>query len=471
MSSNRSDNNRKVVIDILLDMEQQRTFLGDALDKALRKMQFADKKDRSFITREAEGISEYLLSLDKIIGGFSKTPVKKLRPIIRNILRLGIYEMLFMDSVPSRATINECVNMTKAHNMMKLSGFVNAVLRSVDRKLTEEDYYKVESTQESNENTTRDAMISSELLVEKELIRLERIAKVFGFKTLSEKYSAPEWLVSKLSSIYGEEKTEKILSASFTRKKLTIRYNRTLTTKEELRDKLTEKGIAVSDGKYSDSALQISDIDFVRRLPGYKEGLFSVQAESSMRAVEALEIKEGMKVIDLCAAPGGKSLYTAELQGGTGEVVSRDISDDKIEKICDNMTRLRLANMKVEKADATVFDEKLSGSFDIVIADVPCSGLGVMGRKSDIKYRLKPEDIASLSELSRSILTNAVRYVKPGGKLLFSTCTILPEENEENARWLLDEFKGDMSIEAQNHFVQGLDDTDGFYYSIFRKND
>ena len=190
-----------------------------------------------------------------------------------------------------------------------------------------------------------------------------------------------------------------------------------------------------------------------------------------MRAVEALEIKEGMKVIDLCAAPGGKSLYTAELLGGTGEVVSRDISDDKIEKICDNMTRLRLANMKVEKADATVFDEKLSGSFDIVIADVPCSGLGVMGRKSDIKYRLKPEDIASLSELSRSILTNAVRYVKPGGKLLFSTCTILPEENEENARWLLDEFKGDMSIEAQNHFVQGLDDTDGFYYSIFRKND
>ena len=199
VSNNRSDNNRQVVLDILLDMEKTGTFLGDALDKALRKMQFSDKKDRSFITREAEGISEYMLSIDKIIGSFSKTPVKKLRPVIRNILRLGVYEMLFMDSVPARATINECVNMTKAHNMMKLSGFVNAVLRNVDRKLDGID-------------------------TEDDLERLGKIAEVFEFKTLSEKYSAPEWLVEKLVSIYGVEKTEKILSASFMKKKLTIRY-------------------------------------------------------------------------------------------------------------------------------------------------------------------------------------------------------------------------------------------------------
>lgn len=444
VSNNRSDNNRQVVLDILLDMEKTGTFLGDALDKALRKMQFSDKKDRSFITREAEGISEYMLSIDKIIGSFSKTPVKKLRPVIRNILRLGVYEMLFMDSVPARATINECVNMTKAHNMMKLSGFVNAVLRNVDRKLDGID-------------------------TEDDLERLGKIAEVFEFKTLSEKYSAPEWLVEKLVSIYGVEKTEKILSASFMKKKLTIRYNSTLTTKEELKDRLVEKGVSVADGSYSDSALLISDIDFVRRLPGYKEGLFSVQAESSMRAVEALDIKEGMRVLDLCAAPGGKSLYAAEIMKGTGEVVSRDISDDKIEKISDNKERLRLENITVVKADAAEYDDELAEGFDIVIADVPCSGIGVMGRKSDIKYRLKPEDISSLAELSRSILKNAVRYVKKGGKLLFSTCTIVPEENEENLKWLLLENKGALELVTEKHFVQGIDDTDGFFYSVLCK--
>ena len=144
-------------------------------------------------------------------------------------------------------------------------------------------------------------------------------------------------------------------------------------------------------------------------------------------------------------------------------------SDDKIEKISDNKERLRLENITVVKADAAEYDEELAEGFDIVIADVPCSGIGVMGRKSDIKYRLKPEDISSLAELSRSILKNAVRYVKKGGKLLFSTCTIMPEENEENLKWLLLENKGVLELVTEKHFVQGIDDTDGFFYSVLCK--
>ena len=445
---------RDIVLDILLDIEQNKTFLSDALDKALRKIQFTDKKDRSFITREAEGVCEYMLSLDEIIGAFSKTPVKKLRPVIRNILRLGIYEMLFMDSVPARATISECVNMTKAHNMMKLSGFVNAILRNVDRKLAENGYHDSVSDIDSEAKA-----------------RLERIAVIFELDTIAKKYSAPEWLAEFLIKTYGEEKAEKILLASFTKKKLTIRYNRTLVTKGDLVEKLTEKGISVTEGKYSDSALLIDNIDFVRRVPGYKDGFFSVQAESSMRAVEAAGIEEGMKVLDLCAAPGGKSAYAAELLGGTGEVRSRDVSDEKTDKIEENITRLKLENVTVEKADATVYDEKLEGQFDIVIADVPCSGLGVIGRKSDIKYRLVPEDLDSLKELSFSILLNAVRYVKKGGKLLFSTCTINPSENEETTRRLLKAAKqSNLELIDEKLFVQGIDDTDGFYYAVLKCN-
>lgn len=470
---------RDIVLDILLDIEQNKTFLSDALDKALRKIQFSDKKDRSFITREAEGICEYMLSLDIIIGGFSKTPVKKLRPVIRNILRLGIYEMLFMDSVPARATISECVNMTKAHNMMKLSGFVNAILRNVDRKLADKNYYDIVSAADSgNAESNIGAGISeadaddvTRYGIDVVKARLENISVIFGLDTIAKKYSSPEWLAGFLIKTYGEEKAEKILLASFTKKKLTIRYNRTLVTKGDLVEKLTEKGISVTEGKYSDSALLIDNIDFVRRVPGYKDGFFSVQAESSMRAVEAAGIEEGMKVLDLCAAPGGKSTYAAELLGGTGEVRSRDVSDEKTDKIEENITRLKLENVTVEKADATVYDEKLEGQFDIVIADVPCSGLGVIGRKSDIKYRLVPEDLDSLKELSFSILLNAVRYVKKGGKLLFSTCTINPSENEETTRRLIKAAKqSNLELIDEKLFVQGIDDTDGFYYAVLKCN-
>ena len=447
------DNSRGIVLDILLDVEQNKVFAGDALDKALRKVQFSDKKDRSFITRESGGICEYMLSLDLIIGGFSKTPVAKLRPVIRNILRLGIYEMLFMDSIPPRATISECVNMTKAHNMMKLSGFVNAILRNVDRKLAEKHYY-----------------IDSEIVAGKEVSdRLGRIAEIFGLNSLGKKYSAPEWLAEFFVKTYGRDKAEQILLSPFVRKKLTIRYNRTLITKEELSVKLRENGISVASGKYSDAALLIDNYDFVRRIPGYKDGLFSVQAESSMRAVEAVGIEKGMKVIDLCAAPGGKSTYAAELLGGTGEVLSRDISDEKTEKVEDNKSRLKLDNITVEKADASEYDEKLEDAYDIVIADVPCSGLGVIGRKSDIKYRVTREDLDSLRDLSKKILLNAVRYVKKGGKLLFSTCTINPGENEEVTRWLIAETENRFSILEEKLFIQGIDDTDGFYYVVFER--
>lgn len=473
----RSDKNRDIVLDILIDMEQNKAFLSDALDKALRKIQFSDKKDRSFITRETEGICEYMLSLDTIIGAFSKTPVSKLRPVIRNILRLGIYEMLFMDSVPARATISECVNMTKAHNMMKLSGFVNAILRNVDRKLTENRYY--DNTSGADDNNGRgfgdnksDAANDGSSEISKDLAkaRLERISMIFGLDSLAEKYSAPLWLADFFVKTFGEEKAEQILLASFIRRKLTIRYNRTLVKKEELIEKLKEKGISVTEGNYSASALLIDNIDFVRRVPGYKDGLFSVQAESSMRAIEAAGIEKNMRILDLCAAPGGKSTYAAELMEGTGEVISRDISDEKTEKIEENIRRLKLDNISVEKADATVFDEKLEDGFDIVIADVPCSGLGVIGRKSDIKYRLQPEDMDSLTKLSQEILLNAVRYVKKGGKLLFSTCTINPAENEETTRWLIGKApKDELKLLDEKLFVQGVDYTDGFYYAVIQR--
>ena len=462
-----ADNAREIVLDVLIDIDSNGTFSNIALDKALRKVQFAEKTERAYITRSVEGVTETRLLLDHIIGSFSKVKLNKMRPLIRNVLRLGTYEMLFMDSVPIRATISECVKIVKKHNMMNLSGFTNAILRNISRKIVGtglEDYKEMAE-------------------------RLEKIGEIFDIKDKHIIYSVPKWLEEFFNDKFGEDKAKLIMRDSFRDKKLVIRANTSKISVDELTAVLKENNLETSPGRYSKNCIRIGNVDFVRRIPGYKAGLFSVQAESSASAVEALGIEKDMKVLDLCAAPGGKSCYAAELLKGTGKVISRDISDDKTEIISDNISRLELDNVEVLTGDATVFEESYEGQFDAVIADVPCSGLGVIGKKNDIKYRVKPEDFESLTEISREILKNAVRYLKDGGKLLFSTCTINPGENEAIAKELLEcygadgvkekELNDSCGLNADNGFIlekisektfiQGIDETDGFYYALFKK--
>lgn len=472
---------RDTALDILLDIEQK-TFSNTALDKGLRKIQFSDKSERAYVTRTVEGVTECRMLIDHILGRYIKMKYDKLRPIVRNVLRLGCYEMLFMDSIPARATISECVKIVKKHNMASLGGFVNAVLRNLDRelqgKLGETKNDAAGDSASNGDAAKNDISLNGQAEAgksESDLARIDRVAEIFNIDKEYIKYSTPKWLYEYFVKTFGKDKAERIVRDEFNDRGLVIRVNSTKTDREALKERLKEKNISFENGRYSENSLILKNIDFVRRIPGFREGLFSVQAESSSCAVEALQIEKGMKILDLCAAPGGKTCYAAELLGETGEVISRDISEEKLELIDDNIRRLGLTTVKTEAADATVLEPELKDNFDIVIADVPCSGLGVIGKKNDIKYRILPEDLKGLTDISKKILDNAVSYVKTGGRILYSTCTINPGENEEVVKKLLEEYsdpevKGfTLSLLTERLFIQGIDETDGFYYAVLEK--
>lgn len=432
------NNTREIAYTVLLDIEKNNTFSNIALSKALRINQFAEKKDRAFVTRLVEGVTELKIRLDYVINDYSKSKVNKLKPPIRVILRMGVYQLLYMNSVPDSAAINESVNLAKRHGFKTLAGFVNGVLRTIGRN--------------------KDIC----------LLKLPNPAA---------EYSVPDWLYDFLHETYGED-AEKILSAQFLERGTTIRCNSTKITRDELMEKLLSAGISVEKSAYDENALIIYDYDFIRKVPGYKKGEFSVQDVSSMCAVSAAGIAPGSLVLDMCAAPGGKSLYAAEIliregmkegfKGASGRVISRDISKEKTDLIRENAERLGLDNIIVEEYDALSIDKDMIEKADTVIADVPCSGLGVIGKKNDIKYRISREDMTNLSIKALEILNNAAMYVKPGGTLLFSTCTINPEENNINCEKFLKTHPEFIKGEEKT-FIQGIDDCDGFYYCIMKK--
>ncbi|MDE5873548.1 MAG: methyltransferase domain-containing protein, partial [Lachnospiraceae bacterium] len=227
--------------------------------------------------------------------------------------------------------------------------------------------------------------------------------------------------------------------------------------------------IIMEDGIYDENALLVSGYDFIRNMPGYRQGLFFIQDESSMCAIKAAGIKPYQTVVDVCAAPGGKTLNAACYMEGKGKIYSRDISDEKLILVEENVERLGIQDIiSMEKWDAKRVDEKLARKADVVIADLPCSGLGIMGRKNDIKYRIKQEQIDELIKLQRDILTSVKQYVKKGGVLLYSTCTINPQENKENTKWFL-ENDSEFKLCAERQMLQGVDKCDGFYYAVLQR--
>lgn len=425
-------NTRDIVLNILMDIETNKTFSNQAISKALSKNQFEDKRDRAFITRLSEGVMEQLISLDYIINQFSKTKVKKCKPMIRCLLRMGAYQILYMESVPDSAACNECVKLAKAHGFSSLSGFVNGVLRNIARN--KDNIAEPSGDQASPEY-------------------------------LSIKYSMPLWLCQKLKKDYPKEYI-RILEGCFLDRPTSIRVNTTRISRDELKAMLEESGITVEYGSYSDKALLISDYDFVKKVPGYKKGYFTVQDESSMCAIKAAGIAPGNTVADVCAAPGGKTTCALEYLNGQGQIYSMDISEDKLELIEENVERLGFTNVMISCHDAT--EPIADMEADVVIADVPCSGLGIIGRKNDIKYRLEEKQLGELVELQRRILSTVKQYVKSGGTLLYSTCTINPDENCNNIKWFL-EASREYDLVEERTFLQGIDTCDGFYYAVLKK--
>lgn len=439
---------REAVLDTLLDMERSGKLSHIAIGETLMRLQFAPKQDRAFYTHLCEGVVERKIYLDYVLDQFSKTKMRKCKPLIRNLLRLSAYQILFMN-VPDAAACNEAVNIARRRGFKGLSGFVNGVLRTVARK--------------------------------KESLPLpDRREQPLAF--LSTKYSVPEWLAEHFCEQYGEEKTEKILVSAMEVKPVSIRTNLGKTTPQELTMRLQQEGVTVTEGAYFPFARRISDFNYLGRLGSFRDGWFSVQDESSMFPVAVADLSEGDLVVDVCAAPGGKTFHAADRVGSSGKVIARDLTEYKTELIKENNDRIGYNQIEIEAWDATVPDEHLFGKADLVIADLPCSGLGIMGRKNDIKYHMTREQMRELADLQRKILSVVWQYVKPGGQLVYSTCTINREENEENVRWvqehtplravsieekLPEKLQGRTGTQGYLQLLPGIDESDGFFISKF----
>ena len=449
-------NEREVVLDMLLSLREGKlshTILKDTLDSYL----YLDKSSRGFITRLYEGTIEKRLYLDFIIDGYSKTPVKKMKPIIMLLLEMAVYQLFFMDRVPDSAAINEAVKLAKKRGFTGLSGFVNGVLRNIARN--------------------------------KENIALPDKNKDL-IKYLEIKYSTPKAVVEHFINDYGSEKSEEILEAFEEKRPLVARATK---NREELIKKLDAEGVRVSTDTIFPESLKILELDSLSYLESFEEGDFVIQDESSQFIGKIVGLPKGARVLDLCAAPGGKSLLFAEMEE-VDEIISCDISESKTELIEENVRRIGVSKIKTKVNDASLYNPDFVDGFDLVICDLPCSGLGVMGRKRDIKYNVSIDKIKELAKLQKKILENAVRYVKKDGRLIYSTCTMTKAENEENFTFI-SEFKGFSAVdfsdkirgyvdrykdgerlvnEAKKGFIRlfpGELGTDGFFISEFMREE
>lgn len=444
---------RKIALEILLESEKTGAFAQNLLRGALEKYDYEDPRQKAFLKRLTEGTLERLLTLDFCLDSVSSVKTAKMKPMIRGLLRLSAYQILYLESVPDRAACSEAVRLAKEKGFTRLGGFVNGVLRGLIRKKGD--------------------------------IVWPDIAKE-PVKALSVAYSMPEWIVSLWREQYGEKRTEAMLKALLVPRPLILRF-RADVPKERRQETLAQfkrQGIgAVSHPLYPD-AFVLNGCEGVACLPGFAKGLFYVQDVSSMLAVEAAGISPGMRVMDLCASPGGKALLAAEKTGDKGRVLAGDVSEAKTERISENAQRMGCSNLEVRVWDAAKKQPGLKEWADVVLADVPCSGLGVLGRKKEIRYRVQPGDLAALSKLQRKILAASADCVKPGGVLLYSTCTVNRGENEENVRFLTEKLGFEResldpwlpeclhSRETKEGCCQlfcGEYDTDGFFMARLRR--
>ena len=444
-------NTRELILEILLQINEEGEHSHIAIRNALSKYQFLPKQDRAFITRVCEGTLEYRIYIDYIIDSFSKIKVEKMKPPIREILRSAVYQLRFMDRVPDSAVCNEAVKLTQRKGFYNLKPFVNGVLRTVIRQADQLEYPPRE----------------------RNLVRY-----------LSVRYSMPETLVLRWLNDYGEETTEKMLADFLEEKPLTVRCRTYLNSVEDTCASLRSQGVTVEQAPYLPYAKRISNFNHILALDAFIQGKIQVQDVSSMLVAEIADPKKGDYVIDLCAAPGGKSLHIGDKMEGFGTVDARDISPYKVGLIEENIRRTGSINVQARVQDATLFDVDSECLADIVLADVPCSGYGVIGKKPEIKYRSTLQKQEELVILQRNILDKAAEYVKPRGTLIFSTCTVAKEENEENMMWFMnnhpfklesidpylpDELKSESTALGYLQLLPGVHGTDGFFIARFRR--
>ncbi len=428
----QSTNTRELILDILIQITRGGEYSHIALKNALDQYQYLEKQERAFIARVVNGTLEHMIELDYIIDQFSKVKVSKMKPVIRTILRSAVYQLKYMDSVPASAACNEAVKLAAKRGFGSLRGFVNGVLRNISRNLSDISYPSEEDM-------------------------------LYSF---SVRYSVPEWILGQWLAEYGKETVRAMADEFLKEKPVTVRFHPDRISKEELMRKLKEEGVSVKEDAELPYALHLSGLDYLMKLESFQKGYFQVQDVSSMQVAQWAAPEEGSYIIDVCAAPGGKAIHLAEMLRRTGHVEARDLTEYKIGMIRENILRSGMTNIEVVQMDARLRDEASVGKADIVIADLPCSGLGVLGRKPDLKYKMTQDTQRELVKLQREILSVSAEYVKQGGKLIYSTCTIHKEENEDNAAWFARQFP-EFHLQRERQTLPGRDSGDGFYIAMF----
>lgn len=421
-------NSRELAVEMVKEISAGNEYSHILIKNILDKYAYLPIQDRAFLKKVTEGTVERQITIDYVLDQFSKVPVRKMKPFIRSLLRTSVYQILYLDKVPDRAVCDEAVKLAGKRGFSSLKGFVNGVLRNIVRQ--------------------------------KEAINWPDREKE-PIKACSVLYSVPEELISLLFVQYGEKTAETILEGYLQERPVCVRLSEQFSAmqKEEVLENWEKMGICAAKHPWLSYAYELEKTGNITEDPFFQKGYYTVQDISSMLVCEIAGIKEGDYVIDVCSAPGGKALHACDKLHGTGIVDARDVTEKKTELILENRKRLGyflqnqnhenspadgkkdgFDHFKVKVWDGRIKDSEIVEKADVLLLDVPCSGLGVMGRKPEIRYRLREEDFQNLSVLQKEIVDTAWEYVKPGGTLIYSTCTLRKEENEQMVQYLLKQY-------------------------------
>ena len=421
------DKVREVALKVLYNIEVNKAYSNITLDEEINKnMKILDNRDIGFISELTYGVITWKLTIDEIIKKYSNLRLKKISPWILNILRMGIYQIVFLNKVPKSAAVNESVNLAKRYGHKGSSNFVNAILRKVSKNDYEE-MFNIENN-------------------------VERISKTT---------SMPVWIVETLLKEDTLEKVEEICKNSNLKPELSIRVNNLKTSKEELKKKLEEKDIKVENGVLEDFLI-LKNAKNIENIEEFKKGFFTVQDEAAGLTAKILNPQINDTVLDACSSPGGKTTYLAEIMKDKGEVIAFDIHPHRVKLVEQVSKRLNLKSIKTDVKDSSIYDKKYKEKFDKILLDVPCLGLGVLKRKPDIKWQRKKEDIEEISKIQKQILDTCSKYLKKGGVLVYSTCSILKEENEDVVNEFLEE--------NENFEMEKIELEENNYFKKFCKN-
>ncbi len=396
---------RKLAELVLNRVEGRASYLNLALPEVFREHPDAQQRERAFCTELTYGVYRHLYKLDYFLGRLLSRPFDSLKMPVKNIMRIALYQLMYLPEIPARAVCFSAVEQTKNSPYQGLAPLVNAVIRAYLR----------------NKDKLKPPNRRLNLL---EFLEIE--------------YSHPRWMIERWLDRYGEARTEQMLQVNNEEPPLTLRFNQYQGSINEILDEFDESGIKYSMGLFLPEAIQVKSASGpLDKLSSFQNGKVFVQDESSMLVAHLVAPKPGETVIDLCAAPGGKSTHIAELMADKGKIWSIDDHPHKIDLITQNAKRLKLQSIRPYLADARNFKIPGGGLADAVLVDVPCTGTGVLRRRVDARYRRQPEDIENLVAVQREILRNASRLVRPGGRLIYSTCTLEPEEDKEQILWFL----------------------------------